>query len=88
MSIKKTVVVKYLVTNQPYDVEIEIDKRVSDLKKKIEDLLGIKLINKLMIKHKQQRNQKSLEDENKTIEDARIHNGDIITIAKTDVLGG
>ena len=41
-----------------------------------------------MIKHKQQRNQKSLEDENKTIEDARIHNGDIITIAKTDVLGG
>ena len=38
MSIKKTVVVKYLVTNQPYDVEIEIDKRVSDLKKKIEDL--------------------------------------------------
>ena len=41
-----------------------------------------------MIKHKQKRNQRALEDENQTIDDARIHNGDIITIAKTDVVGG
>lgn len=84
----KRVTVHYLVTSKYYDVEIEIKKYVKDLKKKIEDLLGIKIINKLMIKHKQKRNQTCLHDENATIEAARIHNGDIITIAKTDVLGG
>ena len=29
-----------------------------------------------------------INEENQTIEDARIHNNDRITIAKTDVLGG
>lgn len=87
MSIK-TVSVKYLVTNKYYDLSIGTEKKVKDLKKKIEELLNIKLINKLMIKHKQKRNQTSLYDEEQTIEDARIHNGDIITIAKSDVLGG
>lgn len=84
----KTVTVHYLVTSKYYDVTIETTKQVKDLKKKIENLLSIKLINKLMIKHKQKRNQTCLSDENITIEAARVHNGDIITIAKTDVLGG
>ena len=84
----KTVSVKYLVTNQIIDITIDIKKKVIDLKAKIEELFKIKLINKLMIQRKGQRKQTNLNDENQTIEDARVHNGDKITIAKTDVLGG
>ena len=51
-------------------------------------MLGITLINKLMIKHKQKRNQTSLNDENLTAKEAHIKNSDVITIGKTDVLGG
>ena len=84
----KTVSVKYLVTNQMIEITIDIKKKVIDLKAKIEELFKIKLINKLMIQRKGQRKQTNLNDENQTIEDARVHNGDKITIAKTDVLGG
>ena len=41
-----------------------------------------------MIKHKQKRNQTSLNDESQTVKDARIKNGDVITIGKSDVYGG
>jgi len=84
----KTVSVKYLVTNQIIDITIDIKKQVKDLKAKIEELFKIKLINKLMIQRRGKRLPTSLNDENQTIEDARVHNGDKITIAKTDVLGG
>lgn len=84
----KTVIVKYLVTGQEIEVEIETNKKVSDLKAKIEDLFKIKLKNKLMIQKKNRRKQTNLEDENQTIEEAHIHNSDRITIAKTDVVGG
>jgi phage antirepressor YoqD-like protein len=84
----KTVIVKYLVTNQEIEVEIETNKKVSDLKAKIESLFNIKLKNKLMIQKKSKRKPTNLEDENQTIEEAHIHNNDKITIAKTDVSGG
>jgi len=84
----KTVLVHYLVRNQRIEITIDINKKVKDLKAKIEEFFKIKLINKLMIKHKKCRTQTNLHDEDQTIEDARVHNGDIITIAKTDVLGG
>ncbi len=84
----KTVSVKYLVTNQTIDITIEINKKVKDLKAKIEEFFKIKLINKLMIQRKGKRKPTNLNDEEQTIEDARVHNGDKITIAKTDVLGG
>ena len=84
----KTVSVKYLGTGQIIDVTIETHKTVGDLKAKIENLFDIKLINKLMIQKKGKRKPTNLNDEKQTIEDARIHNNDRITIAKTDVLGG
>ncbi len=84
----KTVSVKYLVTNQIIDIDIEINKKVKDLKAKIEELFKIKLINKLMIQRKGKRKPTNLNEEDITIKEARIHNGDKITIAKTDVLGG
>lgn len=84
----KTVSVKYLVTNQIIDIKIDIKKTVKDLKDKIEEIFKIKLINRLLIQRKGKRKQASLNDEEQTIEDARVHNYDLITIAKTDVLGG
>ena len=84
----KTVSVQYLVTNQIIDITIDIKKTVKDLKDEIEKFFKIKLINKLMIKHVHKRSPTNLNDENQTIKDARIRNGDIILIAKTDVLGG
>lgn len=84
----KTIIAKYLVTNKIIDIEIGIDKKVKDLKKKIEELFKIELANKLMIQKKGKRTQTSLNDEEMTIEEARIKDGDRITIAKTDVVGG
>jgi phage antirepressor YoqD-like protein len=84
----KTISAKYLVTNKIIDIEIGIDKKVKDLKKKIEELFEIKLANRLMIQKKGKRTQTSLNDEEMTIEEARIKDGDKITIAKTDVVGG
>ena len=84
----KTISARYLVTNQIIDIEIGIDKKVKDLKKKIEELFKIELANKLMIQKKGKRTQTSLNDEEMTIEEARIKDGDRITIAKTDVVGG
>jgi hypothetical protein len=82
----KTVVVKYLGTGQTIEVDIETNKTVRDLKAKIEDLFKIKLINKLMIQKKGKRKPTNLEDEGLTIEDARILNGECITIKKEDVM--
>lgn len=84
----KTISARYLVTNQIIDIEIGIDKKVEDLKKKIEELFNIKLANKLMIQKHGKRTQASLNDEKMTIKEARIKDGDRITIAKTDVVGG
>ena len=46
-----------------YEVEIDTAQKVKDLKAKIETLLGVKLINKLMIQRKQKRTQTNLNDE-------------------------
>lgn len=84
----KTVFVHYLVRNQRIDITIDIKKTVKDLKDEIEKFFNIKLINNLMIRRKTKRIPTNLNDENQTIEDARIKNGDKIIISKTDVLGG
>ena len=84
----KTIYVKYLVTGKEDEVTVSDTETVSNLKKKIEDLLGVTLVNKLMIKHKGKRNQQSLSDEALTISEARVKNNDTITIGKSDVKGG
>ena len=84
----KTIYVRYLLTGEEKELIVQQDEKIYEIKKKIEKMLGITLINKLMIKHKQKRNQTSLNDENLTAKEAHIKNSDVITIGKTDVLGG
>ena len=78
----KTVEVKYLVTGETIYIEIDINKKVKDLKEKIENLFKIKILNKLMIQHKNKKNPTNLSDENQTIQEAHIHNNDVIRIGK------
>ncbi len=84
----KTIYVKYLVNGKDYEVIVYDNEKVIDLKKKIERLLGVTLVNKLMIKHCGKRKQQSLSDENITISEARVKSNDVITIGKSDVKGG
>lgn len=85
----KTIYIKYLVQgNEEKPLVVNPNEKISEVKKKIENMLNIKIVNKLMIKHKQKRNQTSLNDENLTVKEAHIKNGDVITIGKTDVYGG
>ena len=85
----KTIYIKYLVEgNEDKPLDVYPNEKISDVKRKIEELLGIKIVNKLMIKHKHKRNHTSLNDENLTVKEAHIKYGDTITIGKTDVHGG
>lgn len=84
----KTIYFKHLVDNREYELMVGEGETVKNIKSKIEQKLNITIKNKLMIKHKGKRNFTSLEDENKTVSEAHIKNGDIIQIAKTDVVGG
>ena len=76
----KTVYVKYLVNNMVYEINYKVEEKVKDLKAKIENLLGIKLKNKLMFKHKTSNHITNLNDEDQSIKEARIKNGDLIII--------
>ena len=80
--------IMYLETDEILDIEIERSKRVIDLKKEIEKLLGIKIPNTLQIKRGMSQ-PKFLFDENATLEKCHLHNGDsIIIIPITHVYGG
>ena len=83
-----TIRVKYLVSNEDFDLEVEKSIKVCDLKKLIENKLNISYKNKLLIKHKNRNVPTSLNDENLTLFESHIKNGDIIIIGKADVVGG
>ena len=84
----KNICVKNLIDSNIIDLEVFLHETISDIKKKIENIIRRKIVNKLIIKHKQKRNQTSMNDEIQTVKDARIKNGDVITIGKSDVYGG
>ena len=71
----KNICVKNLIDSNIIDLEVFLHETISDIKKKIENIIRRKIVNKLMIKHKQKRNQTSLNDESQTVKDARIKNG-------------
>lgn len=83
-----TIHVKYLVSNEDFDLEVEKSIKVCDLKKLIENKLNISYENKLLIKHKYRPASSLLNDENLTLFESHIKNGDIIIIGKADVVGG
>ena len=83
-----TIYIKYLVTGEIFVLDVEKSIKVYELKKKIENILGIRLINKLMIKNVWRRNAISLSDENLTLKESHIKNDDTIIIGKSDNKGG
>lgn len=83
-----TIYIKYLVTGNIFVLDVEKSIKVYELKKKIENILGIRLINKLMIKNVGKRNAISLSDENLTLEESHIKNDGTIIIGKSDNKGG
>ena len=83
-----TIYVKYLVSNEEFDLEVEKSIKVCDLKKLIEKKLNISYINKLLIKHKNRAIPSPLNDENLTLFESHFKNGDTIIIGKADAVGG
>ena len=84
---KKSITVRDLETNKEIDIEIFINQTIKELKVKIEKLINRKILTRLMLQQKGRRTPHKLNDEDLTISEARIHNGDIITITKTEILG-
>jgi len=84
---KKSITVRDLETNKEIDIEIFINQTIKELKEKIEKLINRKILTRLMIHHKFQRQPHSLNNEDLTLLEARIKNGDIITIRDGRVCG-
>lgn len=81
----KIIYIKYLVdVKKNFELEVESSIKVYELKKKIENKLGISIPIHLMLKHVQKRNSISLNDENLTLDESHIKNGDEIIICKPD----
>jgi len=76
------------VTDETFEFDVEKSMKVYELKKKIENKLGIRIYNHLMLKNIGRRNENSLNDESLTLNESRVKNGATITIGKSDVKGG
>ena len=83
-----TIYIKYLVTGETFEFDVEKSMKVYELKKKIENKLGIRIYNHLMLKNIGRRNANSLNDESLTLNESHVRNGATITIVKNDVKGG
>ena len=76
----KIIYVFDLLSCREFDVEIEINETIRELKEKIEKKLNRKIESKLKILTKGRRTEQILENEELTVKEARIHNGVRINI--------
>ena len=84
----KTIYIKYLRdVKKNFELEVERSIKVYELKKKIENKLGI-AIGYLMLKKNPRCNPISLNDENLTLEQCHIRNGVEIIVDQTGPRGG
>ena len=84
----KTIYIKNLVdVKKDFELEVERSIKVYELKKKIENKLGI-AIGYLMLKKNPRCNSISLNDENLTLEQCHIRNGVEIIVDQTGPRGG
>ncbi len=84
----KNIYVKDLSNDKEYELKVEEGLRISELKKRIQELIGRNIVNKLMIKKKLRPTPTNLDDENLTVKEAKIKNGDTIIIGKAPAKGG
>lgn len=76
----KIIYVFDLLSCRKFDVEIEINETIRELKEKIEKKLNRKIESKLKILTIGRRKERILENEELTVKEARIHDGDRINI--------
>lgn len=84
----KNIYIKDLSNDKEYELNVEEELKISELKKKIENLIGRKIDNKLTIKKNKRPNPTSLSDETQTVKTAHIKNGDTIIVGKAPAKGG
>ena len=82
-----TVKIEYFGDDKDYELTISINLTIKHLRDAIEDLLHIKIKKPLKLKKVGRANLVTLDDEEKTIEQYRIHNDDTIPIYRDDFLG-
>ena len=84
----KTIYIKDLTNDNDYELTVEDNITISQLKVLIGNKIGRQIQNKLMIKKNHRNNPTSLNDENLTVKKAHIKNGDTIIVGKVQVQGG
>ena len=82
-----TVKIEYFGDDKDYELTISINLTIKHLRNAIEDLLHIKIKKPIKYKKVGRVNLINLDDEEKTIEQYRIHSGDTIPIYREDFLG-
>jgi len=84
----KTIYIKDLTNDNDYELTVEDNITISQLKVLIGNKIGRQIQNKLMIKKNHRNNPTSLNDETLTVKKAHIKNGDTIIVGKVQVQGG
>jgi uncharacterized ubiquitin-like protein YukD len=82
-----TVNIEYFGDDKEYELTISINLTIKHLRNSIEDLLHIRIKKPLKLKKAGRAGLVNLDDEEKTIEQYRIHSDDIIPIYREDFLG-
>jgi hypothetical protein len=83
---EKILYIKYYKDNTDYEIKVKQTDKISSLKLKIESILDIKL--KRVIVKKCKRNSPMHLEENNTVHDYHLRNGDTIIVGADQVHGG
>ena len=84
----KTIYIKDMSNDKEYELKVEETLKISELKTKIETLVGRSIESNLLIQKNKRGNPTSVSDPNKTIKEAHIPSGSTIIIGKTLAKGG
>ena len=84
----KTIYIKDMSNDKEYELEVEETLKISELKTKIETLVGRSIESNLLIQKNKRGNPTSVSDPEKTIKEAHIPSRSTIIIGKTLAKGG
>ena len=82
----KTIIVRFLPTEEEKEIKIGVNEKIKDLKIKIEQLYNINISsNSRIYKSMYRRNLTCLPNDDKTIKESRIRDGDCIILGKEPI---
>lgn len=84
----KTIYIKDLSNDKEYELSVEETLKISELKTKIEGLVGRQIESNLLIQKNKRGNPTSVSDQTKTIKEAHIPSGSTVIVGKTLAVGG